>query len=402
MPRNSLAHALVTRFGPAMLSFMSLVLVQTTIGLVYKLSQAKGNYRFSQASALALAEFTKFCISTALYRKSLKSRPDAYSLVPNEQTGNGRRQVNGLFQSWINEVPPKMTRSIVMLTLMYGTNNHLTFYLFRLADPGTIQLVKSGSTLVSAGILYLFLARTISSLQWMAIVLQVCGLIVTQYRDGGTVYPISLYAFLLISTCITSVCSCINDHLLKQPVSIHAQNMVLYASGFLLNVTVYCWLAWRPGSTEPGFFEGYDEFNAVMVVFMNSIIGLVITAVYKYADAVIKCLAQSVTTALLIVLSTVLLGVPITLLTAVGSIVLFVSTYLYLGYGPSRNPNAAQNTSCEGSTRPASKSADATKRRPVLGVVIVAFLVLCLLGLAIFGDSFSSTAMVAKANRTVA
>jgi hypothetical protein len=56
--------------------------------------------------------------------------------------------------------------------------------------------------------------------------------------------------------------------------------MVLYIAGVCLNLMVYFLMSIiKPD--EPGFFSGYDNIGAVMVVMSNVFIGLAITAVYK-------------------------------------------------------------------------------------------------------------------------
>jgi len=48
------------------------------------------------------------------------------------------------------------------------------FILFRLADPGTIQLIKSGTTLITAVVMIIALGTKIVGNQWIAICMQVC------------------------------------------------------------------------------------------------------------------------------------------------------------------------------------------------------------------------------------
>jgi hypothetical protein len=54
-----------------------------------------------------------------------------------------------------------------------------------------------------------------------------------------------------------------------------------------------------------GFFEGYDTVSAKMVIICNAMIGLAISAVFKYADAVIKTFATAVVTVLLVIFSAI-------------------------------------------------------------------------------------------------
>jgi drug/metabolite transporter (DMT)-like permease len=127
-----------------------------------------------------------------------------------------------------------------------------------------------------------FLGSRTAKLQWLAIVLQICGLIITQYHpDTGSTYPLPSYAILFFQTVVTALAGVFNQHLCKsQEASLHAQNMVLYAFGVCINLTVHGMVTFlKPG--EPGFFVGYHHPGAIFVIFSNVLNGLVITAVYK-------------------------------------------------------------------------------------------------------------------------
>lgn len=156
------------------------------------------------------------------------------------------------------------------------------FVAFRLADPGTIQLVKSGITIITAVISLLLLGTRIVKLQWMGISLQVIGLIVTQYHEGsGLTYPPPTYLVLLLQTAVSAVAGVLNQFLCKsQPASLHAQNMVLYGFGTLINGVVHVVITFL-NPDEPGFFQGYDQLGAFLVIASNVLLGLAITAVYK-------------------------------------------------------------------------------------------------------------------------
>lgn len=66
---------------------------------------------------------------------------------------------------------------------------------------------------------------------------------------------------------------------IASPASLHALNMWLYSSGFLMNAVYYFFLS-IVKVDEPGFFEGYMGWGFAIIV-CNSIIGIAITAVYK-------------------------------------------------------------------------------------------------------------------------
>jgi C4-dicarboxylate transporter len=194
--------------------------------------------------------------------------------------------------------------------------------------------------------MYLFLARSIRELQWHALLLQACGLAVTQAGNTNLNYSPSVYALLVLMTCIGSVAGVLNDHYCKSTkASLNAQNMLLYVVGVVLNFTIF--LAKRAQhSDEPGFFEGYGSFGAVALIFLNASIGLIITMVYKCkrasfhtrkplrlkldADAIVKGMATSITTAILLVVSALCFNAPLTTTAAAGCVCVFLSSYTFI------------------------------------------------------------------------
>jgi hypothetical protein len=75
------------------------------------------------------------------------------------------------------------------LALFYTLNNHLAIYLIVAVDLGTINLVKSFSSVVTALILWRFADRKIVRVQWFAVTFQmfwsiesqVCSLLLTMF-----------------------------------------------------------------------------------------------------------------------------------------------------------------------------------------------------------------------------
>lgn len=104
----------------------------------------------------------------------------------------------------------------------------------------------------------------------------------SQYHPGsGAVYPLPTYAVLLGQTFIAAVAGVFNQHLLKsQNATLHAQNMVLYMFGVILNVTIH-WTTKMLKPTEPDFFEGFGNIGAILVIVSSVLNGLAITAIYK-------------------------------------------------------------------------------------------------------------------------
>merc|ERR1719253_2500619 len=79
-----------------------------------------------------------------------------------------------------------------------------------------------------------------------------------------------------------------------------------------------------------GFFDGYSNPSALAVVLANALIGLAITAVYKYADAITKCIAQDITAVILCIISSFFFGLRASLSTWCGVFVVTFAVYLYM------------------------------------------------------------------------
>ena len=65
--------------------------------------------------------------------------------------------------------------------------------------------------------------------------------------------------------------------------TMHTQNMVLYAVGIVGNASAFALLPayWTNSRDNVGFFDGYDNVSACLVVLFNALIGIAISAVYK-------------------------------------------------------------------------------------------------------------------------
>ncbi len=220
---------------------------------------------------------------------------------------------------------------IGLLAVLYAINNNVQFYIFLQADPGNINLIKSFSALVTAISLWLFFAKPLNSLKWKVIILQVAGLAIVQYDPKKDQLVLSFYTYLLLigSVSITSFSGILNERQLKLiPVSMHIQNAILYLFGTILNFLVF-WFLPPPGSTvSVSFFHGFS-MGALLIVLANSLMGIAITAVYKYADVIIKTFASAVTTSILFFINPFIFQSETQFQSLMGCVVVFVSTFIF-------------------------------------------------------------------------
>ena len=232
-----------------------------------------------------MAEFTKFCLSFYFHVSDFEGlRPDSAGKSFSEKFPAAKSVA-------MRSINVKAIASISVLGGLYCANNQLSFFLNVDADPGTIFLFKSGSTIITAVLLRFALKRAVSEMQWVAILMQVCGLVTVQFDPckGRLDLPNYLYGWMAVGVFMTALNAVCNDKLLKDiPMSMHVQNMILYGGGCAMNVLCFNILPNPVGDGSIGFFEGYDNIWACLVILFNAMIGIAISAVYKYCDAVVK------------------------------------------------------------------------------------------------------------------
>mmetsp|Transcript_44452 Transcript_44452/g.100497 ORF Transcript_44452/g.100497 Transcript_44452/m.100497 type:complete len:210 (-) Transcript_44452:133-762(-) len=122
-------------------------------------------------------------------------------------------------------------------------------------------------------------------------------------ENGGSKYDRSLGIMAILVACaLTAGCSAVNASLLRSGcMGLHAQNVVLYTLGAASNLVLF-WLRLTP-SSHISFFSGYREHPlAIALLLSNAFVGILITFVYRFGNAVVKTLATNVSSAVLLLL----------------------------------------------------------------------------------------------------
>lgn len=295
------------------LAWLSLTSVQIISSTILKLATHNGAYTFSPQSSLTISEALKLLLSVMYHVNTSPRSP--------------RRD----FQQ---QSSPALIGHMLALAGIYCVNNGIMFHLFAHADPGSITLIKSGATVVSALMLRYVRSFRLSGARWAAVVLQMAGLIVAQYDacTGRAHLATRVYALLVVSLLNSSVANVWNEHVVKQfqHASLATKNIYLYMFGAALNLGIFQQQRRRGGAPE--FWEGYGWAGAGVVV-SNAFMGLAINAVYKYADAVVKNIATTSTTVVLLVLSGAVFDGRADVTVFLGASVVVLSTYLYFSIG---------------------------------------------------------------------
>ena len=236
-------------------SFCTLVAVQSTALLLFKICQVGGTYTFSPASNVALTEMCKLGLASSLHI--------SYVNRSRSEGSPSKGYLDGL--SW------RICLHYFGLAVLYTVNNQLTFLCFELADPGSYALGKSVAPYLCAVMLRLS-GDKLNALQWACIILQCSGIAVTQYdpcKHAGYL-PSKAYALIATSTAITAVSSVWNQKVVKGfDVPVNLQNSVLYVFGSMIAMLSYVSGAMGPAhgpSGGVGFFEGYTWLAVSLVI----------------------------------------------------------------------------------------------------------------------------------------
>jgi len=292
--------------------FLCLTAIMVFVGVIYKVSQTGSKYDYSPASAIVLAEIIKLLMSIGMDLYQTRSLTDT------------KNAFISCFKS--HGIP------IGILATMYAINNQLTFFLYIWSDPATVTLFKSCSSFLTSFILCMVFNRTINTLQWKAIILQVFGLLITQLNPCTQMAALAFgtYIGIFAATMLTTVSGVVNEYQVKSaPYSINIVNTVLYVFGVVENSLLYAFFD-APGIKKVSwFFEGYTP-SVFLVVLANSVIGIAITLVYKYTDAIVKTFATACATCALIFISSWFFGLDALFTAYLGCIVVFVSSHIFM------------------------------------------------------------------------
>ncbi|GAB5357804.1 hypothetical protein AAMO2058_000405900 [Amorphochlora amoebiformis] len=302
---NQGQNAVQKSMSMKMVAFFGLVIVQGAHVLFFRLSQIGGKYQYNTASAIAVTEAIKLAMSGGFY----------YS--------EGERKL----PSW------SLTMSYTFLALSYAINNQLAMYILTAMGTGMLTVGKSASPVLTALCMWtLFSDERFVQLQCILFVIITMGLLALFSPTGDSGSSTLALAWLVLSTFVTTINGVFNARVLqKGECSMHMQNMLLYSQGFVFNLVLYISgvNATGKGMQDQGFFDGYNNVWVIFVLISQSFLGIAISAVYKYGDVIIKCLAVGVQAAILLLLDCLLFGYEFNLQSIMGAGIVLVATYAY-------------------------------------------------------------------------
>lgn len=230
------------------------------------------------------------------------------------------------------------------LAVLYALQNNLLFAAMAHVNLATYHVLISLRIPFTAWLMHVALKRDFSKRQYGAIVCLVIGAVSSQVdilqlfsssndlSQVFTVTPSGLF-YMLVSVVCASVASVVNENMLKDEAigSLHAQNFLLYSWGSFINAILLgrraLFLVNSAGSLA--LYRGFNCFTWALVASLTCL-GLVTSAVLKYADNMIRSLGYVGSIVMASALTSFCLGTALTPSFAIGAGLSCVGIWMYM------------------------------------------------------------------------
>ncbi|XP_006000073.1 UDP-N-acetylglucosamine transporter [Latimeria chalumnae] len=322
------------------LKYVSLgILVLQTTSLVltmrYSRTLKEDGPRYLASTAVVVAELMKIGACILLVYKD-----SSYSL----------RALNRVLHDEIINKPME-TLKLAIPSGIYTLQNNLLYVALSNLDAATYQVTYQLKILTTALFSVSMLSKKLSIYQWLSLLILMAGVALVQWpSDSLESSPKEISASsqfiglmsVLVACCSSGFAGVYFEKILKETKqSVWIRNIQLGFFGVifgLMGVFVYDGERVR----QHGMFQGYNKLTWTVII-LQAIGGLVIAAVIKYADNILKGFATSLSIILSTLISYLWLQdfVP-TSVFFFGTILVIAATFLY-GYNPkpALNPSKA-------------------------------------------------------------
>ncbi|KAG5275963.1 hypothetical protein AALO_G00126440 [Alosa alosa] len=323
------------------LKYLSLgVLVFQTTSLVLTMRYSRtlqgDGPRYLASSAVVTAELLKILACVMLVFKE-----HSYSV----------RALNSMLRQEIVHKPVE-TLKLAIPSGIYTLQNNLLYVALSNLDAATYQVTYQLKILTTALFSVSMLGRKLGVYQWLSLLILMGGVALVQWPSDSPSSPekeplssgsqvVGLVA-VLVACCSSGFAGVYFEKILKETKqSVWVRNIQLGMFGLVFGVIgMFAYDGDRV--REHGMFQGYNSLTCVVVA-LQALGGLVIAAVIKYADNILKGFATSLSIILSTLISYFWLEdfVP-TSVFFMGAVLVIVATFLY-GYEgkPSTNPSRA-------------------------------------------------------------
>ncbi|XP_014679460.1 PREDICTED: UDP-N-acetylglucosamine transporter-like isoform X2 [Priapulus caudatus] len=309
---------------------LGVLVLQTTVLVLTLRYSRKGHekdVKYLSSTAVAITEVIKMLISLAVVFGQ-----NDYSV------SNFRKQLNREVKFWD-------TMRLIIPAGLYTVQNNLLFLALTYLDAATYQVTYQLKILTTAMFSVFMLGKSLNRLKWLALLVLMAGVTLVQWPTDAPANAattthatastrlVGLVAVLI--ACFSSGFAGVYfEKLLKKSTqSIWIRNIQLALFGIIFGFGGVFIYDYQP-IQQNGFFQGYNRVTWI-VILLQAFGGLVVAAVVKYADNILKGFATSISIIFSTLASYFLLGdfEPAGLF-FVGAPLVITATFMY-GYTPS-------------------------------------------------------------------
>ena len=279
MAPHSLRASLNAKDTRALVILMILVFQNTALVLITKCSYEERETPHVVSTVITCSEFLKLFISCAFV---------AFAQGKLEAV----RALREL---------PSVGMRLSLPAVLYVFQNRLLFEGVRLMNPTVYLICLQSKVLTSALFGFVLLHKKVNGKQFMAMCMLMCGMVMAQ-RDSAQLHAQSKFNdshkgffHVILASVISGFTGAYLEKIYKEGIVDHsvwyrnAQLACFSIPVSLLSMLWYDYLKIQAG----GFFQGYNNF-VIVVIILQALGGLVVAAVMRYADNILKCFAVSV------------------------------------------------------------------------------------------------------------
>jgi len=294
----------------------ALTLQNTGQTLLIKLAQQRGNHA-DPLVVMLLSELLKSCLSFTLFM-----------LVEAEWP----------FTQYLSPTYMRKSAKLVPTAFLFAVQNQLLFEAIHNLDPPIYQAL-SQTKILSAGVFSVFLlGKTLSPVQWTALLLLACGAALVQLessicvKDGSAVHHHNRFrgfVAVLVACSISGLAGCYTELMLKtekMPMWFQSAQVANASSAILAFAVIYQRTNHDDADTE--LLSGFIPLTWVLILTIAGG-GLVVVAVLRLADNVLKGISMVFSLLLSGVASSLMFGTSMGPIFCIASIIICCSVYLY-------------------------------------------------------------------------
>ncbi|XP_052280131.1 UDP-N-acetylglucosamine transporter-like isoform X1 [Dreissena polymorpha] len=306
------------------ISLFALVAQNAMVILVMRFVRTRGGDMFMSTSAVVMSELLKLvsCLLIIFY-----------------QLGSVRRFLHHLHENII--LQPGDCLKISVPSLVYTLQNNLLYIALSNLDAATFQVSYQLKILTTAIFSVIMLSKALSKVQWMSLVILFVGVSIVQLNPENSQKANSVgqqnrllgFTAVFISCLMSGFAGVYFEKILKgTKQSLWLRNIQLSVLGFIMGMIT---MEIKEGDRlrVNGFFYGYDLW-VWLVIILQSIGGLLVAIVVKYADNILKGFAASMAIVVSCIVSVFFFDFSLSFQFSFGASLVMLSTYLYGKYVP--------------------------------------------------------------------